>query len=215
VVDDSIIDVENIFRRLRETKRSPNRPVFSVVLDASLEVRRAVVFATFIVALIFLPVLTLTGPRAASSRHWRSAISSLVASLLVALTILRSLLFFDKGVRKPDEPRLQHWLKTIIGNPSASLPAGRASSSPPWPCFACGGDATAVLEEDSCRVSRASRPPDFCCTGALVTRDAEDRHKISGELLRTNISRRLTNRWAAPNWAKTRGDRIAASFTWT
>src|SRR6516164_5780892 len=53
VVDDSIIDVENIFRRLRENKALPEpRPAFKVVLDASLEVRSAVIYATFIVALI-------------------------------------------------------------------------------------------------------------------------------------------------------------------
>ena len=62
VVDDAIIDVENIFRRLRENQAlAQPRPVFKVVLDASLEVRSAVVYATFIVALVFLPVLTLTG----------------------------------------------------------------------------------------------------------------------------------------------------------
>ena len=62
VVDDSIIDVENIFRRLRENQTaSQRRPVFSVILEASLEVRRAVIFATFTVILIFVPVLTLTG----------------------------------------------------------------------------------------------------------------------------------------------------------
>ena len=62
VVDDSIIDVENIFRRLRENRASPEpRPAFGVVLDASLEVRGAVVYATFVVALVFLPVLTMSG----------------------------------------------------------------------------------------------------------------------------------------------------------
>src|SRR5262249_53432759 len=72
VVDDSIIDVENIFRRLREYQalrsssssgppRLTFRETFGVILNASLEVRSAVVYATFIVALIFLPVLTLTG----------------------------------------------------------------------------------------------------------------------------------------------------------
>ena len=63
VVDDSIIDVENIFRRLREHQATGagGRSIFQIVLDASLEVRRAVVYATFIVALIFVPVLTLTG----------------------------------------------------------------------------------------------------------------------------------------------------------
>ena len=62
VVDDAIIDVENIFRRLRENQSlAKPRPVFGVILDASLEVRTAVVYATFIVALVFVPVLTLSG----------------------------------------------------------------------------------------------------------------------------------------------------------
>ena len=62
VVDDAIIDVENIFRRLRENQlAAAPRPLFNVILDASLEVRTAVVFATFVVALVFVPVLTLTG----------------------------------------------------------------------------------------------------------------------------------------------------------
>ena len=62
VVDDAIIDVENIYRRLRENCALPQPlAVFRVVLRASLEVRSAVVFATFIVMLIFLPLLTLSG----------------------------------------------------------------------------------------------------------------------------------------------------------
>ena len=115
VVDDSIIDVENIFRRLRENKAlATPRPSFAVVLDASLEVRRAVVYATFIVALVFLPVLTLTGLQGSFFAPLAlSYILAIMASLLVALTLTPALafLFFDKGVRKADEPRLQHWLK--------------------------------------------------------------------------------------------------------
>src|SRR5882724_2616797 len=62
VVDDAIIDVENILRRVRENlTRSQPRPLFQVVLDASLEVRSAVVYATFIVALVFMPVLLMSG----------------------------------------------------------------------------------------------------------------------------------------------------------
>src|SRR5208282_4288155 len=62
VVDDAIIDVENIFRRLRENQALGRpRSTFKVTLDACTEVYSAVVYATFIVALIFLPVLTLTG----------------------------------------------------------------------------------------------------------------------------------------------------------
>ena len=115
VVDDSIIDVENIFRRLRENKTHAHpRPVISVILLASLEVRRAVVFATFIVALVFLPVLTLTGLQGSFFAPLAlSYILAIMASLLVALTLTPALafLFFDKGVRTETEPRLQHWLK--------------------------------------------------------------------------------------------------------
>ena len=115
VVDDSIIDVENILRRLRENKTLAHpRPVISVVLMASLEVRRAVVFATFIVALVFLPVLTLTGLQGSFFAPLAlSYILAIMASLLVALTLTPALayLLFDKGVRDDAEPRLQHWLK--------------------------------------------------------------------------------------------------------
>ncbi len=115
VVDDSIIDVENIFRRLRENKLLARpRSTFSVVLGASLEVRSAVVYATFIVALIFLPVLTLTGLQGSFFAPLAlSYILAIMASLLVALTITPALayLFFSKGVRKTTEPRLQQWLK--------------------------------------------------------------------------------------------------------
>jgi len=64
VVDDAIIDVENILRRVRENlTRSQPRPLFQVVLDASLEVRSAVVYATFIVALVFWLRSPLTAPK--------------------------------------------------------------------------------------------------------------------------------------------------------
>src|SRR5512137_1733226 len=106
VVDDSIIDVENIFRRLRENKTLPQpRPVFQVVFDASLEVRRAVVYATFIVALIFLPVLALTGLIGSFFAPLAlSYILAIMASLLVALTITPALayLFFNRGVRRSE-----------------------------------------------------------------------------------------------------------------
>ena len=116
VVDDSIIDVENIFRRVRENRTlAQPRPMFQVVLNASLEVRRAVVYATFIVALIFLPVLTLTGLQGSFFAPLAlSYIIAIMASLLVALTVTPALayLFFDKGLKKDSEPRVQRWLKT-------------------------------------------------------------------------------------------------------
>ncbi len=122
VVDDSIIDVENIYRRLREhrAKRPPEagppplREILGVVLAASLEVRRAVVFATFTVALIFMPVLTLTGLQGSFFAPLAlSYILAILASLLVALTVTPalSLLFFKQGARKAGDPPLQRWLK--------------------------------------------------------------------------------------------------------
>src|SRR5262249_13137748 len=62
VVDDAIIDVENIYRRLRANALLPGPlPAATVVVSASLEVRSAVVYATFIVVLVFLPIFFLTG----------------------------------------------------------------------------------------------------------------------------------------------------------
>ena len=117
VVDDAIIDVENIFRRLRENQtRAQPRSVFRVILDASLEVRTAVVYATFIVALVFLPVLTLTGLQGKFFAPLAlSYIFAILASLGVALTLTPALsyLFFARGVRSTAETRLQAWLKVV------------------------------------------------------------------------------------------------------
>jgi CzcA family heavy metal efflux pump len=93
VVDDAIIDVENILRRLRENQSRPDpQPAFRVVYEASLEVRTAVVYATFVVALVFLPVITMSG---ISGRLFAplgiAYILAILASLLVALTITPAL----------------------------------------------------------------------------------------------------------------------------
>ncbi|MEM5310907.1 efflux RND transporter permease subunit [Paraburkholderia sp. JHI869] len=116
VVDDAIIDVENIYRRLREnrTLREP-LPPFRVVLRASLEVRSAVVFATFIVMLIFLPVLTLTGIGGRLFAPLGIAyILAVLASLGVALTLTpaMALALLAKGPLPEREPRLIERLKT-------------------------------------------------------------------------------------------------------
>jgi CzcA family heavy metal efflux pump len=115
VVDDAIIDVENIFRRLRENQTLPNpRPIFAVIMDASLEVRSAVVYATFVVALVFLPVLTLSGLQGSFfSPLAVSYILAIMASLGVALTVTPALcfLFFGKGVRSTSESALQRHSK--------------------------------------------------------------------------------------------------------
>ena len=110
VVDDAIIDVENIFRRLRENRAlgSP-RSAFQVVLDASLEVRRTVVYAAFVVGFVFLPVLTMSGLQGRLFAPLGQAyLLAVFASLLVALTVTPALALFllPKAAERTVELRL-------------------------------------------------------------------------------------------------------------
>ncbi len=115
VVDDAVIDVENILRRLRENAAlgHPRSPL-TVILDASIEVRSAVVYATFAVILVFLPILTLSGVAGRLFAPLGIAyILSVVASLGVALTVTPALCLLLLGHRKirPAEPQLVIWLR--------------------------------------------------------------------------------------------------------
>ncbi len=116
VVDDAIIDVENIARRLRENRLAEQpRSAAAVVLDASLEVRGSVVYATFVVALVFIPVLTLTGVQGALFRPLGLAyVLAILASLLVALTVTPALalILLGRSGRRPRESTTLAWLKT-------------------------------------------------------------------------------------------------------
>jgi CzcA family heavy metal efflux pump len=115
VVDDAVIDVENIYRRLRENRSSPNpRPTFQVVLDASIEVRSAVVYATFAVILVFFPVLNMSGLAGRIFGPLGIAyIWAILASLIVALTVTPALCMLLLTGRElpPQEPPIVHWLK--------------------------------------------------------------------------------------------------------
>jgi CzcA family heavy metal efflux pump len=95
VVDDAIITVENILRRLRENLTlAPPRPLFNVILDATLEVRNSVVYATFVVAMVFVPVLTMSGLQGRFFAPLGVAfILANLASLVVALTVTPALCF--------------------------------------------------------------------------------------------------------------------------
>jgi CzcA family heavy metal efflux pump len=115
VVDDAIIDVENIVRRLRENQAlAVPRSMLAVILSASLEVRSAVVYATFIVVLVFVPVLTLTGLQGSFFAPLAKAyIFAILASLAVALTVTPALtlMFFKHGPKDAAAPRLQSFLR--------------------------------------------------------------------------------------------------------
>ena len=99
VVDDAVIGVENILRRLRENRRAGNpKSVFRVVLDASVEVRTAVVYATFAVVLVFIPILTISGLAGKLFAPLGVAyIFAILASLAVALTVTPALSFVLLG----------------------------------------------------------------------------------------------------------------------
>lgn len=109
VVDDAIVDVENIVRRLRLNRlQAVPLPSAQVVLAASLEVRSAVVYATFIVALVFVPVLTLSGVAGSLFAPLGVAyIAAIMASLVVALTLTPTLTLLLGQAADPSEPRIQ------------------------------------------------------------------------------------------------------------
>jgi CzcA family heavy metal efflux pump len=121
LVDDAIIDVENVMRRLRENslKSDGERlPAMEVIYHASSEIRSSVVFATVIVVLVFLPLFALSSVEGRLLTPLAFAyIVSLVASLVVALTVTPALCSFllpnARSILKGHEPWLVTRLKRI------------------------------------------------------------------------------------------------------
>src|SRR4029453_18639660 len=95
LVDDAIIDVENVVRRLRENAARPEaerRPSADIVCDATLEIRTSIVFATIIIVLVFLPIFGLVGVEGRLLTPLAFAyIVSLLASLIVAIVVTPAL----------------------------------------------------------------------------------------------------------------------------
>ena len=96
LVDDAVVDVENIFRRLRENSHSPApRSALSVVYEASVEIRSSLVFGTAVVVLVFLPLFALSGIEGRLFTPLAVAyIVSILASLLVSLTLTPVLSYY-------------------------------------------------------------------------------------------------------------------------
>lgn len=137
LVDDAIIDVENVLRRLRENRSRPEaerRSALEVVFLASSEVRGAILFATLIIAVVFAPLFFLPGIEGLLLRPLGLAyIAALLASMLVSLTLtpaLCLLLLAGSASIEHAEPRLLRFLKRRYGH-SLDGALGR-----PWPIVA-------------------------------------------------------------------------------
>jgi CzcA family heavy metal efflux pump len=115
VVDDAIIDVENIVRRLREHRRQGSRkPTAAIVLEASLEVRPSIVYATLIIFAAMAPIFFLTGLTGAFFQPLASSyVLAVGASLLVALTVTpaMALILLRRAPLERRQSPLVRWLQ--------------------------------------------------------------------------------------------------------
>ncbi len=117
LVDDAIIDVENVFRRLKQNAHLDDPlPVLTVIYNASAEIRSSILFATLIIILVFLPLFSLGGFEGRMFAPLAFAyIISITASLIVALTVTPVLCYFllgrSKLIEDEGDSRLVAWLK--------------------------------------------------------------------------------------------------------
>ena len=122
LVDDAVVDVENIFRRLRENREAGNpRSTFDVVVSASQEVRSGIVYATMIIVLVFVPLFALSGIEGRLFAPLGQAyIISILVSLVVSITLTPVMAYY----LLPGMKRLDHregWLVRTLkrGNRTA------------------------------------------------------------------------------------------------
>jgi CzcA family heavy metal efflux pump len=133
LVDDAIVDVENIFRRLRENQHSPHpKHAMRVVYEASSEVRNSIVFSTILVVLVFVPLFALSGMEGRLFTPLGVAyIVSILASLVVSLTVTPVLSYWmlpkAKVMGHDNDSFVLRWLKWPVGY------AIRFSVRRPWP----------------------------------------------------------------------------------
>jgi len=115
VVDDAIIDIENIVRRLRQHRREGSgKSTAAIILEASLEVRSAIVYATLIVAVTLIPVFLMEGLSGAFFQPLALSYAlAVLASMVIALTVtpaLALMLLGTAAIERRESP-LVRWLQ--------------------------------------------------------------------------------------------------------
>lgn len=159
LVDDAIVDVENIFRRLRENKHSLHpQPPLRVVYDASCEVRNSIVFSTILVVLVFIPLFALEGMEGRLFTPLGIAyIVSILASLIVSLTVTPVLSYWllpnAKFMSHEEDGFLLRFLKKLAGY------AIRISVRHPWPILLTVCVAVAISLITVTQLGRDFLPP--------------------------------------------------------
>jgi CzcA family heavy metal efflux pump len=196
VVDDAVIDVENIYRRLRENALLDRpRPAIEVVLSASLEVRSAVVYATFIVALVFVPVFLMTGLQGRLFAPLGYAyVLAVMTSLVVALTVTPalSLVLLPRAKAASEPPllrplqRVYEWLlRRLDERPLLVLVATLAIlTAAVWVASGFGGQFLPELRENHFVVHMRGQPgtslPESMEAGNRVTAKLQANPTVGG-----------------------------------
>jgi HME family heavy-metal exporter len=159
LVDDAIVDVENIFRRLKENNARPvPRPALQVVYEASREIRGAIVFGTAVVILVFLPLFALSGIEGRLFAPLAVAyIVSILASLLVSLTVTPVLSFY----LLPQSPAThrEHDGILLAGLKSLAAPLVRLSMAAPGRLLLLTWLGVAIAGWQLARLGRDFLPP--------------------------------------------------------
>lgn len=191
LVDDSIVDVENVFKRLRQNREKPENEresVIKVVYEASKEVRMPMLNSTLIIIASFLPLFFLSGMEGRMLKPLGiTFIISLMASTLVALTVTPVLSSFLLGSQNSDktgkEPTLVRWLKKYyekalnwsVGHKKSLLfGVGALLAAAVVMFFTLGGSFLPAFNEGSFTISISTVPGIYLEESDRMGRTAEE-----------------------------------------